>query len=129
KLVLDLIFVCGLALYTHAVTFGRGFDGDLEHADHSEVSGWVVDLEHPGAPVEVQLFIDGRFEATFLASEPVPDEGPAESVKHGRRAFLFRFAQPQEGEYQARVYAVREGRGGARRTLQQIGGPNNAIFK
>ena len=120
KLVLDLLFVCGLAFYTHAVTFERGFDGEPERADAFGVSGWVVDLERPGAPVEVQLFIDGRFAAAAVAEEPPTDV-------QDRRAFVFRFAQPLNVEYEARVYAVREGRGGARRTLQQIGGPR--VFK
>ncbi|HZB47068.1 MAG TPA: hypothetical protein VE360_17550, partial [Pyrinomonadaceae bacterium] len=59
KLALDLLFVCGLALYTHAVTFARGFDGELERASGLEVSGWVVDLEQPGAAVEVPFEGDG----------------------------------------------------------------------
>ena len=123
KLALDLLFVCALAVYTHAVTFGRGFDGRIEHADSLEVSGWVVDLERPGAPVEVQLFVDGRFDASTIAGEPAPDDAD------GRRAFVFRFEQPRDGVYEARVYAVREVRGGARRTLQQVGAPAGPAFK
>ena len=118
KLALDLLFVGGLALYTHAVTFGRGFDGRLERASVVEVSGWVVDLERPGAPVELQLFIDGSFAATTVA-----DGAPEDSAEHGRRAFVFQFERPRDGQFEARVYAVRVGRGGARRTLQQVGGP------
>jgi hypothetical protein len=129
KLALDLVFVCGLAVYTHAVTYGRGFDGAIEHADGFEVSGWVVDLERPDAPVEVQLFVNGRFTASALAGEPVSDKDPRDETVHVQRPFVFRFEQPQYGEYQMRVYAVREARGGARRTLQQVGGPDNAIFK
>ena len=116
KLALDLLFVCALAAYTHAVTFGRGFDGGLERADASGVSGWVEDLEQTGSPVEVQLFLDGRFAASALADEPA-------TGGQDRRAFAFSFAQPRNGGYEARVFAVREGRGGARRTLQQIGAP------
>jgi hypothetical protein len=129
KLALDLLFVCGLALYTHAVTFGRGFDGELEHAGGLGASGWVVDLEQPNAPVEVQLFLDGRFAAAAVASEPVSGDAPVDSAGHGRRAFVFRFEQPRVGEYEARVYAVRAGRGGARRTLQQVGGPRSFKLK
>ena len=44
-----------------------------------------------------------------------------DTPKDGRRAFVFQFEQPRYGEYEARVYAVRVGRGGARRTLQQVG--------
>jgi hypothetical protein len=120
KLALDLVFVCALAVYTHAVTFGRGFEGDIEHADALQVSGWVVDLEHPGAPAEVQLFLNDRFAASSVSGD---------SRDHNRRAFVFQFGQPRYGEYEARVYAVREGRGGARRTLQQVGGPRRLDLK
>ena len=123
KLALDLLFVCGLAAYTHAVTYRTGFEGELEHADGLGARGWVVDLEQPGAPVEVQLFLDGHFVASALAGEPAPDGAQGDPRKHDRRAFAFRFEPPRDGEYEARVYAVRVGRDGARRTLQQVGDP------
>jgi hypothetical protein len=77
----------------------------------------------------VQLFVNGRFTASALAGEPVSDKDPRDETVHVHRPFVFRFEQPHYGEYQMRVYAVREARGGARRTLQQVGGPDNAIFK
>jgi hypothetical protein len=123
KLTLDLLFVCGLAVYTHAVTYRSGFDGELVHADVHGISGWVLDLEQQGTPVEVQLFLNGRFAAATFATEPVSDDAQVDSARRGRRAFVFQFAQPPEGVYEARVYAVRVGRGGARRTLLQIGVP------
>lgn len=129
KLALDLVFVCGLAIYTHAVTFRSGFDGELEHADGQGASGWVVDLEQTGAPVEVQLFLDGHFAAATVASESASDDASSDSARHGRRAFVFQFGQPRYGEHEARVYAVREGRSGTRRTLQQIGDPRHFDWK
>ena len=125
KLTLDLLFVCGLAAYTHAVTYRDSFGGALEHADGRGASGWVEDLELPGSPVEVQLFLNGQFAAATLAGEPASGGSHAQ----GRRAFAFRFEQPRYGEYEARVYAVREGRGGARRTLQQLGDPQHFQWK
>jgi hypothetical protein len=121
KLALDLLFVCGLALYTHAVTFERGFDGALEHVDGRGARGWAADLERPGEPVEVQLFLNGEFVASATATEPQPDDASSISRGNKRRSFVFEFQR--SGEYEARVYAVRAGRGGARRMLQQIGGP------
>jgi hypothetical protein len=129
KLALDLLFVCGLAIYTHAVTYRTGFEGELEHADGLGARGWVADVESPGAPVEVQLFLDGRFAASTMASEHVSDVAAGDSSGRVRRAFVFRFEQPRYGEYEARVYAVREGRGGARRTLQQLGGARRFQWK
>ena len=125
KLALDLLFVCGLAVYTHAVTYRTGFDGELVHADGLGASGWVIDLEQPGAPVEVQLFLNGRFASSAQATEPAAGD----ARERDRRAFVFRFEQPRFGEYEARIYAAREGRGGARRTLQQIGDPRHFTWK
>jgi hypothetical protein len=129
KLALDLLFVCGLAIYTHTVTYRAGFEGELEQADGLGARGWVVDLEQPGATVEVQLFLNGQFTASASASEPVPGEAAGHSSGRERRAFVFRFEQPRYGEQEARVYAVREGLGGARRTLQQLGGARNFQWK
>ena len=119
KLALDLLFVCGLALYTYADTFRNTFNGSLEHADARSVRGWVVDESRPGVLVVVQLFVDGRFVAAVLADKPGPD-APGDGT---RRGFAFEFDPPLDGEHEARVYAVRESRGGSRLTLQQVGAP------
>ena len=129
KLTLDLLFVCALAAYAHAVTYRTGFDGELERADGLGVGGWAVDLERPDSPVELQLFLDGRFAAAVLAGGPASDVTPPGPPGRGRRAFVFQFEQPRSAGYEARVYAVREGRGGARRTLRQIGGPRRFDLK
>lgn len=129
KLAFDLLFVCGLAVYTLSVTSRTGFDGQLEHADGLGASGWVVDLEQPGAPVEVQLFLNGHFAAAHNATVPVSDNTAIHSLTQDRRVFVFRFEQPLYGEYEARVYAVRVGRGGARRMLRQLGSPRSFRWK
>ena len=127
KLALDLIFVGAFALYTHAVTFRRGFEGELEHADGRGARGWVVDLERPGAEVEVQLFLDGRFAASAVAREPRTDSARGAAAGTGRRSFAFEF--DRAGEHEARVYAVRAVRGGAHRTLQPVGAPRRFSWK
>ena len=129
KLALDLLFVCGLAIYTHAVTYRAGFAGELEHADGLGARGWVADLERPGAHVEVQLFLNGQFAASANASEPAFAGAAGDSSGRARRAFVFSFERPRFGEYEARVYAVREGRGGTRRTLRQLGGARHFTWK
>ena len=118
KLTLDLLFVVALAAYTHAVTFRASFKGEVEQADSRVVRGWVSDDSYPGAPVEVQLFVDGQFVVAAVADEPRPD-----AVGNARRGFVFEFGRERYGEHEARVYAVRAERGGARRTLRQIGEP------
>jgi hypothetical protein len=129
KLALDLLFVCGLAIYTHAVTFKQGFEGELEHADGLGAKGWVADLEQTNSPIEVQLFLTGRFAAATVASEPAPDAAASDSQKQNRRVFVFKFEQPRTGDYEARAYAVRVERGGTRRMLQQIGSPRHFDLK
>lgn len=138
KLLLDLLFVGAFALYTRAVTFRRDFDGEVEHADGRGARGWVVDLERPGEPVEVQLFLDGRFAAAAVADvEDVagvadvsrPDAPAGATPPAGRCGFTFRFERDVYGEHEVRVYAVGAGRGGARRTLRQIGGPLHFAWK
>ena len=119
KLALDLLFVGAFALYTHAVTFRHDFEGTLEHIDGNGARGWVVDLERPGEPVEVQLFLNGKLAAAAVASELRTDSAP--DAPGGRRSFVFEFRR--SGEYEARVYAVREGRAGTRRTLHPVGDP------
>jgi hypothetical protein len=119
KLMLDLLFVGAFALYTHAVTFRHSFEGALEHIDGNGARGWVVDHERPGEPVELQLFLNGKFAAANVARAPLPDAMTGATPGGARLAFVFEL--DRHGEYEARVYAVREGRGGARRTLHQIG--------
>lgn len=129
KLTLDLVFVAGLAAYTHAVAFRPFYSGSLEHADGRGVRGWVVDRAEPGRPVEVQLYIDGRFFAAGVADRPrpdVPEKGFAPGERHG---FAFDFGQDLYGEHEASVYAVHESGGGKRRTLQRIGGPVGFAWK
>jgi len=122
KLTLDILFVAALAVYTQAVAFRPFYSGSLDYADSKSVRGWVVDRSEPAASVEVQLYVDGSFAASELADEPRPDvfeKGYAEDERHG---FVFNLDDLKAGEHEARVYAVHASRGGARRTLQQIGG-------
>jgi hypothetical protein len=122
KLTIDLLFVAALAVYTHAVAFRPFYSGSLDYADSRSVRGWVVDRSEPGAAVEVQLYVDGRFFAAGVADRPRPDvsgKGFAEDERHG---FVFQINMTTPGEHEARVYAVHASRGDTRRTLQQIGG-------
>jgi hypothetical protein len=116
KLTLDLIFVGALAVYAHTVSFHATYDGSLEHADARGVSGWVLDGARPGSPVEVQLYVDGRFAGAGIADRSVQGSAPNQ-----RLGFDFKLEPLPTGEHEARVYAVHTSRGGARRTLQQIG--------
>jgi hypothetical protein len=126
KLTLDLLFVCALAVYSQAVSFRADFVGALEYADGRVARGWVSDNARPGSAVELQLYVDGHFAAAGVADIPSA-EGSA--TNDGRRGFEFGLVQLPPGEHEARVYAVRTSRGGARRTLRQIGDPLRFVLK
>lgn len=122
KLALDLLFVCALAFYSQAASSGAGFEGALEYVDGRSARGWVRNLDDDDRfsdAVEVQLFVDGRFAAAGYSESPYAG-GP---VPTDRLAFDLSLGRLAPGEHEARAYAVRLGRGGARRTLLQIGAP------
>lgn len=123
KSVAETVFVAALAVGFYYVAFSPYFRGAVDRADERAVSGWVVNAARPAAPVEVQLYVDGRFAAAALADGARPDvrdAGHTTGVQHG---FAFRTPPQPEGEHEARVYAVHAGDGGARRTLQLVGQP------
>lgn len=123
KAALDLLFVCALAAGFHYAAFRPSFRGALDHADAQGVRGWVVDKSEPGRRVEVQLYLNGSFAAAATADEPRPDVYAAGFAPDERHGFVFPLGPRPAGEYEARVYAVRESGAGRRRTLQQIGHP------
>jgi hypothetical protein len=123
KLALDLVFVAALAAYAYADTFRNPFDGAIEQADGRTVRGRVFDHSEPGAPVDLQLFVDGRFAAAGLADKQLAQGRAGDPASGPGRGFIFEFDPPLYGEHEVRVYAVRAGRGGTRRTLRQVGAP------
>ena len=127
KLALDLLFVCALAAYAHVESFRPAFDGEVEPTDGEVVRGWVAGRARPGETFEVQLFVDGSFAAAGVADEPQPDSAGRQSAEGARRGFVFRLGSERNGEHEARVYAVRAGRGGERRTLELVGVPRRFV--
>jgi hypothetical protein len=121
KLALDLLFVSALAVYFQAAQFHPFFSGSLDYADGTVVRGWVVDRARPDSPVEVQLYVDGKFAADGLADQPRPDVSAKGYARDERHGYVFNFDTPLRGPHEARVYAVYTSRGGTRRTLQQVG--------
>lgn len=49
-------------------TCGAFYEGALESADCSSITGWVWDANQPNTPLNVDIFIDGGFAATAAAS-------------------------------------------------------------
>ncbi len=123
KSIVEALFVAVVAVSFYYLSFNPHFRGWSDVADSVSVAGWAVNESAPGAPVEVQVYIDGRFVGDSLANRPRPDV-----LKAGRSVtelcgFQFETPPLSAGEHEARVYAVQESAGGTRRTLQQIGLP------
>ena len=111
------------AVWTEYGSFPPYLRGFGEVTPRGEVAGWAVDPTRPGQPLEVQLYVDGRFFAHEAAALPRPDVLAA-----GRAADLhcgYSFALPPlpAGEHEARVYALHAPGGGELRTLKQLGNP------
>jgi hypothetical protein len=123
KSVIEALFVAAVAVAFYYTSFSPHFRGWSDVADAQQIAGWAVNEAEPTAPVEVQVYIDGRFAGSGVANRPRPDV-----LKAGRSVTElcgFQLATPPlaAGEHEARVYAVHASAGGARRTLQQIGVP------
>lgn len=103
--------------------FPPHYKGFGELTPKGEVAGWAVDGARPGARVEVELYVDGRFVAHGVAELPRPDvlaAGRAQDPDCG-----YRFALPAlaEGAHEARVYALHAHGSASLRTLRQLGDP------
>ena len=123
KSVIEVLFVCALAIGFYLTAFTPNIRGWLDAADARHVEGWAVNLTEPQSRVEVQLYVDGKFAGDRAADSPridVKASGRAEDELHG---FIFDTPQLPAGEHEARVYAVHASGGGQRRTLQLIGKP------
>lgn len=123
KSVADVLFIGLIAVGFYYTAFNPNFQGALDDAGPEWIRGWVVDQSAKGKPVEVQLFIDGKFADSRLADYPRPEivaAGVADREQHG---FLFYTPPLPEGEHEARVYAMHASNGGRLRTMQIIGVP------
>jgi hypothetical protein len=123
KSVVEALLVTGVSVAFYFDTTNPYLRGWLDQADNQSVAGWVVDKANPATRVEVQLFVDGQFAGDRSASEFRPDVHAANRADDDWHGFSFKTPLLQNGEHEARVYAVYVGFGGARRTLQLIGKP------
>jgi hypothetical protein len=125
KSILEVLFVGALAVFTFISILPPYFHGWGE-VTNTGISGWVVNDAAPWDRVEVQLFVDGRFVATAVANEPRPDvfaAGWAKDLWHGYTFSFSSVASLPRGLQEARVYALHNSGGGARKSLQLVGTP------
>jgi hypothetical protein len=123
KSLIEILFVCALAIGFYLTAFAPYFRGTLDTADARNIAGWVVNRAEPQAYVEVQLYLDGRFAGDRLADVARPDVKAAGRAEDERHGFVFDTPPLSTGQHEARVYAVHESGQGQRRTLQLIGKP------
>jgi hypothetical protein len=123
KSVIEALFVAVVAVGFYYTAFSPHFRGWSDVADAHRVAGWAVNEAAPYEPVEVQVYIDGRFAGDALANQSRPDVLAAGRSRTAACGFQLETPPLAAGEHEARVYAVHASNGEARRTLQQIGVP------
>jgi hypothetical protein len=121
KSVLEALFVAGVAVVFYYTSFSPHFRGWSDVADARQIAGWAINEAEPAAPVEVQVYIDGRFAGSTMANRARPDVLRAGRSTTESCGFQLQTPPLAAGQHEARVYAVQASAGGARRTLQQIG--------
>ncbi len=113
KSFIEIILVCVVVTLAAFSTFSPQLRGAIDVADATRISGWAYDPQSAGAPLEVQLFIDGKLAATELADGKRPDlveSGVATNPGYG---FDFNLAplNLSPGRHTAQVYALRRAAG------------------
>ena len=104
-------------------SFPPHFRGFGEVTRRGEVAGWAVDASRPGARVEVELYVDGRFVAHGVATLPRPDVVAAGRASDPDCGYRFPLPELAAGTHEARVYALHAPGPADRRTLKQLGDP------
>jgi hypothetical protein len=122
KSIAETLLVGALAVFIFITVLPPYFHGWGEVAG-SGISGWAVHNASPWERVEVQLFVDGKFTATRLANESRPDVSAAGWAMDEWHGYNFRLTALAMGYHEARVYALHDSGGGARKSLQLVGDP------
>lgn len=122
KSILETLLVGALALFGFMSILPPYFHGWGEVTDKG-ISGWVVNNAAPWDRVEVQLFIDGKFQGQAVANESRPDVFAAGWSKDQWHGYRFTITSFGPGSHEARVYALHDSGGGVRKSLQLLGDP------
>lgn len=109
------------AVWAEYTTFPPHFRGFGEVTRQGEVAGWAVDASRPGARVEVELYVDGRFAAHAAASLPRPDVVAAGRAADANCGYRFTLPPLAAGAHEATVYALHAPGPADLRTLKQLG--------
>jgi len=122
KSIIEVLLVGTLAVITFVSVLPPFFHGGGEFTN-TGIAGWVVNDTTPWDRVELQLFIDGRFTASSVASKSRPDVMTAGWSKDEWHGFTFPLTSLNAGLHEARVYALHTSGDGTRKTLKLVGEP------
>lgn len=122
KSIVETLVVGALAVFAFITVLPPFFHGWGEVTE-TGISGWAVNNASPWEHVEVQLYIDGKFLAAVVADKYRPDVSAAGWAKDAWHGYTFLLPSLPAGSHEARVYAVHDSGGGARKSLQLLGDP------
>lgn len=125
KAFVEIALVCVVATLAAFATFSPQLRGAIDVADQTRVAGWAHNPQSPDAPLEVQLFIDGKFYASKLADEFRDDLVKAGATTRPNHGFSFQLKEMNlpAGDHSAQVYAVRNAAGSSKVLLPIITSP------
>lgn len=124
KAIIETLLVGALAVGFNLATFPPTFHGwgEVVPSDKS-IAGWAVNNAAPFDRLDVQLFIDGKLVGQQVAQQSRKDVVNAGWAKDEWHGYRFKLPLLNQGEHEARVYAVHESGDGARYTLTLLGDP------
>lgn len=122
KSILETLLVGALALFGFMSLVPPYFHGWGE-VTKTGIAGWVVNNDAPWERVEVELFIDGKFQDRAVANQSRPDVSSAGWSRDEWHGYNFSITNAGAGSHEVRVYALHHAADGARKSLQLVGDP------
>ena len=124
KSIAETVLVGTIAVIAYLNAFPPTFYGWGEAVvETREIAGWAVNNAEHWKPVEVQLFVDGKFDRAQTANLKRPDVVTAGWSSNELCGYSFALPSLPAGVHEARVYALHESGEQARYTLQLLGNP------
>lgn len=122
KSILETLLVGGLALFAFMTVVPPYFHGWGQETE-TGIAGWAVNNAALWERVEVQIFIDGKFQGQVTANESRPDVLAAGWSKDQWHGYSFSLSSLSPSYHVAHVYAVHDSGNGAQKSLQLLGDP------
>lgn len=121
KSISETIFIAALAAGYYLRTTPPVYHGWSEVTAQG-VAGWVVSRADSSRIIEVQMYVNGEFFASTVASAARPDVVAAGRAESEHCGFVFHTSSLGEGVHEARIFAVHKLDGAASpRTLIPFG--------